>query len=121
MKIIKYFFEFTGVISLFCVFKIAGLDNASYLGSILGKTLGPFFRSKKIIDKNIEIALGKIDEKRRSAIGTSGLLRRYLQISTNLQVEPQVHATRIDREHEGQGNGKREDGERKSGSDPRNA
>ena len=68
MKIIKYFFEFTGVISLFCVFKIAGLDNASYLGSILGKTLGPFFRSKKIIDKNIEIALGKIDEKRKQEI-----------------------------------------------------
>ena len=64
MKIIKYFFEFISIISLFCIFKIIGLRNASNLGSILGKIIGPLFRSKKIIKQNIKTGLGEIDEKR---------------------------------------------------------
>ena len=60
MKIIKYFFEFIFIISLFSVFKIIGLKNASRLGSALGKIIGPYFRSKNIIKKNIKIALGDI-------------------------------------------------------------
>tara|TARA_Y100000031_G_scaffold125707_1_gene142319 strand:+ start:649 stop:807 length:159 start_codon:yes stop_codon:yes gene_type:complete len=51
MKIIKYFFEFVIIISLFCIFKIIGLRNASNLGSILGKLIGPSFRSKKLLKK----------------------------------------------------------------------
>ena len=54
MKFIKYFFEFTIIISLFCIFKIIGLRNASNLGSVLGKFFGPFFRSKNLIKKNIK-------------------------------------------------------------------
>ena len=61
MKIIKYFVEFISILSLFCIFKIIGLNNASNLGSILGKYIGPFFRSKNIIKKNIKIGLGNID------------------------------------------------------------
>ena len=61
MKIIRYFFEFISILSLFCIFKIIGLSNASNLGSILGKYIGPFFRSKNIIKKNIKIGLGNID------------------------------------------------------------
>ena len=68
MKVIKYFFEFTVIISLFCIFKIIGLKNASNLGGLLGKSLGPFFRSKNLIKKNIKICLGNIDEKRESEI-----------------------------------------------------
>ena len=68
MKIIKYFFEFLSVISLFLIFKIIGLRNASNLGSILGKLIGPFFRSKKITEHNIETGLGKINEKIKSEI-----------------------------------------------------
>ena len=68
MKIVKYFFEFISVISLFCIFKIFGLRNASNVGSILGKCVGPLFRSKKIIKQNIEIGLGKIDEQKESEI-----------------------------------------------------
>ena len=64
MKIIKYFFEFISIISLFCIFKIIGLKNASNLGSILGKIIGPFFRSKDIIKQNIKIGLGDIDKKK---------------------------------------------------------
>jgi Kdo2-lipid IVA lauroyltransferase/acyltransferase len=68
MKIIKYFFEFISIISLFCIFKIIGLRNASNLGCILGKTIGPLFRSKKIIKQNIKTGLGEIDEQKESEI-----------------------------------------------------
>jgi len=68
MKIIKYFFEFIIIISLFCIFKIIGLKNASNLGSILGKTIGPFFRSKNIVKQNIRIGLGDIDKKKEEEI-----------------------------------------------------
>ena len=66
MKSIKYFFEFVFVISLFCLFKIIGLKNASNLGSILGITIGPLFRSKNLIKENIKIGLGDIDKKLRT-------------------------------------------------------
>jgi KDO2-lipid IV(A) lauroyltransferase len=68
MKIIKYFFEFIIVISLFCIFKIIGLKNASNLGSIIVRSIGPLFRSKDIIKKNIKTALGEVDEKKESLI-----------------------------------------------------
>jgi len=68
MKIIKYFFEFIIIISLFCIFKIIGLKNASSLGSILGKVIGPFFRSKNIIKQNIKIGLGNLDKKKEEEI-----------------------------------------------------
>ena len=68
MKIIKYFFEFVIVISLFFIFKIVGLRNASHIGSIIGKFFGPLFRSKKIIKQNIKIGLGNIDESKQKEI-----------------------------------------------------
>jgi len=68
MKIIKYFFEFIIVISLFFIFKIVGLRNASHIGSIIGKFFGPLFRSKKIIKQNIKTGLGNIDEKKEKEI-----------------------------------------------------
>ena len=64
MKIFKYFFEFIIIISLFCIFKIIGLNNASALGGILAKFIGPLFRSKKIIKENIKTGLGAIDKKK---------------------------------------------------------
>jgi len=68
MKIIKYFFEFISVISLFCIFKIIGLRNSSNLGSILGMIIGPLFRSKNIIKKNIKIGLGNINQDKEKQI-----------------------------------------------------
>ena len=68
MKIIKYFFEFIIIISLFCIFKIIGLKNASNLGSSLGKIIGPLFRSKKIIKENIKTGLGEIGKQKESEI-----------------------------------------------------
>ena len=68
MKFIKYFFEFTIIISLFCIFKIIGLRNASNLGAFLGKCAGPFFRSRNLISKNIKIGLGNIDKNQEKKI-----------------------------------------------------
>ena len=68
MKIIKYFLEFVIIISLFFIFKIVGLRNASHIGSIIGKFFGPLFRSKKIIRQNIKIGLGNIDESKEKEI-----------------------------------------------------
>ena len=68
MKIIKYFFEFTSIISLFCIFKIIGLKNASTLGSVLGRLIGPLFRSKNITKQNIKTGLKNLDEKEEAKI-----------------------------------------------------
>ena len=68
MKVIRYFFEFTIIISLFCIFKIIGLRNASNLGSILGKSIGPIFRPKNITKQNIKIGLGEIDVRKEQEI-----------------------------------------------------
>ena len=68
MKVIKYFFEFIIIISLFCSFKLMGLKNASKIGGILGKIFGPMFRSKKITKQNIKIGLGNIDKKKETEI-----------------------------------------------------
>ena len=68
MKIIKYFLEFVSIISLFFIFKIIGLKNASNLGSVLGRFIGPLFRSKEIIKQNIKTALGEIDKKEENMI-----------------------------------------------------
>ena len=68
MKVFKYFFEFIIIISLFCIFKIVGLNNASTLGGILARFIGPLFRSKKIIKENIKTGLGIIDKKKESEI-----------------------------------------------------
>ena len=63
MKIFKYFIQFTVVLSLFATFRIIGLQSASFMGSCLAKILGPLFRSKKIIEKNLKICFKKIDHK----------------------------------------------------------
>ena len=68
MKIVKYFFEFISVISLFLIFKIIGLKNASNLGGLIGRFIGPVFRSKNITKQNIKTALGILDEKKEKDI-----------------------------------------------------
>ena len=68
MKIIKYFIEFLSIISLFFIFKIIGLRNASNLGSALGKLIGPLFRSKQITKQNIKTGLGEIDKQKETEI-----------------------------------------------------
>ena len=54
MKKIKYFFEFIFILAFFFIFKMIGYQNASNFGEFIGKKIGPFFRSKSKILKNLE-------------------------------------------------------------------
>ena len=53
MKLVKYLFEYILIIILFILFKLLGYRIASDLGCFLGKTFGPFFRSKEVIKDNL--------------------------------------------------------------------
>ena len=69
MKIIKYFFEFIFVILLFFIFKIIGYKNASNFGEIIGRTIGPFFRSNIKVNENLRNSnFGNTDEDRKIII-----------------------------------------------------
>ena len=69
MKIIKYFFEFIFIYVLLIIFKIIGYKNASNLGAIIGKKLGPLFRSNSKIQRNLENSnIGSSQEDRKSII-----------------------------------------------------
>ena len=54
MKNLKYFLEFLIIIIFFLIFKILGYKIASDFGNIIGKIVGPRFRSKKIITNNLK-------------------------------------------------------------------
>jgi len=56
MKKILYFVEFVFIKFLFFLIELIGYKNGSDLGNILGKILGPFFRSRKLIERNLEQA-----------------------------------------------------------------
>ena len=68
MKIIKYFFEFIFIYALLIIFKIIGYKNASNLGAIIGKKIGPLFRSNSKIQNNLK----------NSNIGNSEKERNYI-------------------------------------------
>ena len=70
MKIIKYLIEFIFIIILLCIFKIIGLNLSRIISSKLFSTFGPKFRSKKIIEDNISLALQKTDQKHTNSIIT---------------------------------------------------
>ena len=63
MKKIKYFVEFLIIIFLLVIFKILGFKLASNLGGLIGRSIGPLFRSKKKILSNINKALPEIGDK----------------------------------------------------------
>ena len=56
MKKLIYFLEFIFIKILFILFQIIGYKLSSNLGFFIGKTIGPIFRSKKLIIKNLEKA-----------------------------------------------------------------
>ena len=56
MKKIVYFIEFILIKVLFIFFKIIGYKYSSNLGFLIGKIIGPIFRSKELIIKNLEKA-----------------------------------------------------------------
>ena len=61
MKIFKYFFQFILVILSFILFKILGPNLSSRISGNIFEIIGPFFRSKTIIQSNIKKALPDIN------------------------------------------------------------
>ena len=69
MKIIKYIFEFIFIFTLLIIFKLVGYKNASMLGALIGKKIGPLFRSNTKIQNNLKNSnIGNSEEDRKSII-----------------------------------------------------
>ena len=56
MKKFNHFLQYIFIYIFFLIFKILGFKKSSNLGNIIGKYLGPIFRSKKSIITNLEKA-----------------------------------------------------------------
>ena len=63
MKYFNYFIQYIFVIIAFTLFKICGLRMSSTIGGKIFEKIGPLFRSKKIIHKNIKRALPDINNE----------------------------------------------------------
>ena len=87
MKLIKYFIQFLIISIFFILFKVLGLKMASNFSKIIFSLLGPFFRSKKTINKNILKALpnlsnSEINKISRTMWGNYGrILAEYMFLS----------------------------------------
>ena len=83
MKIIRYLFEYIFIIILFGLLKLLGYKVASEFGCLVGKTFGPFFRSKKVIKNNLikfdnSLSPQKIEDISREMWGNYGrILSEY--------------------------------------------
>jgi len=62
MTKVKYFFQFIGILFLFLLYRLLGLNFASTISGKLLVLIGPMFRSKKIINKNLSIAYPELNE-----------------------------------------------------------
>ena len=63
MNSIKYFLQFFIISIFFIIFKIIGFKFASNISSKIVSLIGPFFRSKKLIENNIRKAIPNLDSK----------------------------------------------------------
>ena len=64
MKIINYLLQYILIKLFFFICKIIGYKKASNLGELIGKKIGPKFKSKKIIERNINLILPDIKNER---------------------------------------------------------
>ena len=64
MKIINYLLQYILIKLFFFICKIIGYKKASNLGEFIGKKVGPKFKSKKIIEKNINLILPDIKSEK---------------------------------------------------------
>ena len=103
MKYIKYFLQFSFVVIFFSIFRVLGPKVSSNLGGKLFEIIGPMFRSKNIIKKNLQIAMNNISNQEINK--TSKLMWnnygrvfaeyifikdfRFNRLSSNIQVEGQ--------------------------------
>ena len=61
MRNIKYLFQFLLTIFFFIIFKIIGVNLSSKFSGKIFEKIGPFFRSKKVINSNIKRAFPDIN------------------------------------------------------------
>ncbi len=78
MKKIAYLLEFILIKILFMLFQLIGYRLSSNLGFFIGKTIGPLFRSKRMIIQNLEKA--KISHSDNSSKIASNVLGNYGRI-----------------------------------------
>ena len=64
MKIINYLLQYILIKLFFFICKIIGYKNASNLGKLIGEKVGPKFKSKNIIERNINLILPDIKDER---------------------------------------------------------
>jgi Kdo2-lipid IVA lauroyltransferase/acyltransferase len=103
MNTIKYFIQFIIIIIFFLIFKILNLKFASYLSGKIFSSLGPIFRSKKIIETNILKAIPNLKQEELKKISRAmwnnygRILAEYVfiknfrssKLSNNLEIEGQ--------------------------------
>ena len=113
MKNIIYFLQFIIVIIFFIFFKILGPNKSSFISGKLFELIGPFFRSKKLINLNIKKALPNInseDLKKITKLMWNNYGRvfaeylfikefRYGKLSKNIKVEGQEFLDQIKAEN----------------------
>ncbi len=63
MKLIKYFFQFLFIIFILIIFKIIGLKFSRIVASKFFSIVGPFFRSKEVIEKNVSFAFSNANSE----------------------------------------------------------
>jgi len=68
MKNLKYFLQFFCILFFFGVFKIVGIKFSRIISENIMVVLGPIFRSKKIIIKNLSIAFPNFNENEKKQI-----------------------------------------------------
>ena len=64
MKIFNYLLQYILIKLFFFICKIIGYKKASNLGELIGKKVGPKFKSKKIIERNINLIFPNIKSER---------------------------------------------------------
>ena len=78
MKKIKHIIQYIVINIFFVIFKIIGFKASSTLGYVIGRYLGPFFRSKSLIINNLQNA--KIDKKNNFEKIATNVLGNYGRI-----------------------------------------
>ena len=76
MKYIKYFFQFILTITFYGLFKLLGPKLSSKFSGFIFEFIGPYFRSKKIIQKNIKKAIPDVSENNLKKI-TEAMWNNY--------------------------------------------
>ena len=113
MKIIKYFIEFLVVIILFFLFFLLRPKLSSYISGKLFEIIGPFFRSKKIIHKNMQrvfpdIKIERLNELTSLMWNNYGRIFaeyifirnfRFGKINSNIEIEGQEILDKIKKEN----------------------